>query len=104
MGIFAKKTVCQYCDTIMDSINRNKRFCSAKCRVYFNRAKNSKTISQNTTEVIRSPTPIVKIKEKIEDIENTPTSARIPKPVIKYVQERLELTDPEDYAKWLEIK
>jgi hypothetical protein len=37
MGKFDKKDTCEYCEENMQPVNRNKRFCSDKCRVYFNR-------------------------------------------------------------------
>lgn len=39
-----KKENCEYCGEKMESITAKKRFCSQKCRVYFNREyKCSKT-------------------------------------------------------------
>lgn len=37
MGKFDKKDICGYCSKKMDAKYRSKRFCSDKCRVYFNR-------------------------------------------------------------------
>ena len=34
---FQKRNKCQYCETNLDATYRNKRFCSDKCRVYWNR-------------------------------------------------------------------
>jgi predicted nucleic acid-binding Zn ribbon protein len=39
MGKFDKKEKCEYCEEKMEAVYRNKRFCSPKCRVYFNREK-----------------------------------------------------------------
>lgn len=39
MGKFEKREKCQYCEARMIAINRSKRFCSIKCRVYWNREK-----------------------------------------------------------------
>jgi hypothetical protein len=39
MGKFDKNTKCAYCETDMNPKYRSKRFCSDKCRVYFNREK-----------------------------------------------------------------
>ena len=36
---FEKRNKCQYCESDLDAKYRNKRFCSAKCRVYWNREK-----------------------------------------------------------------
>lgn len=36
---FAKNTHCLYCEEIMEAKYRNKKFCSDKCRIYFNREK-----------------------------------------------------------------
>ena len=49
MGKFDKKETCEYCNEKMESKNRNKRFCSDKCRVYWNR-ENKK----------RKPTAVIK--------------------------------------------
>ena len=39
-----KKENCEYCGEKMESVTAKKRFCSQKCRVYFNReSKCSKT-------------------------------------------------------------
>jgi hypothetical protein len=37
MGKFDKKEICEYCEQKMEAKYRNKRFCSVKCRVYWNR-------------------------------------------------------------------
>jgi len=37
MGKFDKKEACEYCEEKMEATYRNKRFCSARCRVYWNR-------------------------------------------------------------------
>ena len=37
MTKFDKKENCEYCNARMESKYRNKRFCSVKCRVYWNR-------------------------------------------------------------------
>jgi len=42
MGKFDKKNTCEYCEENMQPKNRNKRFCSDKCRVYFNRENKDK--------------------------------------------------------------
>lgn len=43
MGKFDKKEVCEYCNEKMEAKYRSKRFCSPKCRVYWNREiKNKK--------------------------------------------------------------
>lgn len=44
MGKFDKRETCEYCEEKMNSKYRNKRFCSARCRVYWNRE--SKIITQ----------------------------------------------------------
>jgi len=36
---FKKSDKCLYCENQMDAVYRNKRFCSNKCRVYWNREK-----------------------------------------------------------------
>lgn len=47
MGKFDKNSTCEYCEKEMISKNRNKRFCSSKCRVYFKR-ENVKLTAQET--------------------------------------------------------
>ena len=37
MGKFDKNSTCGYCGEEMVSVNRNKKFCSDKCRVYYRR-------------------------------------------------------------------
>lgn len=36
---FAKRDTCEYCGKQMEAKYRNKRFCSDRCRTYFNREK-----------------------------------------------------------------
>jgi predicted nucleic acid-binding Zn ribbon protein len=57
MGKFDKKEVCEYCEEKMNAIYRNKRFCSTKCRVYWNRA--NRNIQVLPTPVIIKEAPIV---------------------------------------------
>ena len=64
MGKFDKKTVCEYCENEMKSTYRNKRFCSDKCRVYFNREKHKPNIENKENKE--------NILALIELIENTP--------------------------------
>lgn len=47
MGKFDKKEKCEYCEDEMQSKNRNKRFCSDRCRVYFNRETKKDTLDKN---------------------------------------------------------
>ena len=49
MGKFDKNTDCFYCKEEMVSRNRNKKFCSDKCRVYFRR-ENVKLIDVETRQ------------------------------------------------------
>ena len=57
MGKFDKKEVCEYCEEKMKAIYRNKRFCSTKCRVYWNRE--NRNIQFLPPSVIIKETPIV---------------------------------------------
>ena len=57
MGKFDKKEVCEYCEEKMKAIYRNKRFCSTKCRVYWNRE--NRNIQVLPTPVIIKETPTV---------------------------------------------
>lgn len=40
---FEKRDRCLYCETPMESKYRNKRFCSDRCRTYWNRENKGKT-------------------------------------------------------------
>lgn len=42
---FEKSSHCQYCNKPMEAEYRNKKFCSDKCRVYFNRENKVKKVS-----------------------------------------------------------
>jgi hypothetical protein len=57
MGKFDKKEICEYCEEKMKAIYRNKRFCSTKCRVYWNRE--NRNIPILPTPVIIKEAPIV---------------------------------------------
>lgn len=58
MDKFEKRVVCEYCESSMESINRNKRFCSDKCRVYWNR-ENPKVVKP-----VNPPEPQNEAKEE----------------------------------------
>lgn len=60
MGKFDKKEICEYCEEAMKTGNRNKRFCSSKCRVYFYR-ENVKVLEQKTCQKeVKNVTNILK--------------------------------------------
>ncbi len=63
MSKFEKRVVCEYCEEKMESTNRNKRFCSDKCRVYWNRENLKNKIEPPPRE---TPKPENKIKEEKE--------------------------------------
>jgi hypothetical protein len=67
MGKFDKKEYCEYCEEKMNAVYRNKRFCSAKCRVYFNR-ENHKLILNKTEkgEVVKKEKIISEVLVKKE--------------------------------------
>jgi predicted nucleic acid-binding Zn ribbon protein len=60
-----KKENCLYCGEKMESLTAKKRFCSEKCRVYFNRSNKtgkttailgvSKPKADNVTKLIKKP-------------------------------------------------
>ena len=53
---FAKKEACEYCGNQMDAKYRNKRFCSDKCRTYFNRENPKvKVINMNSNSEQKKP-------------------------------------------------
>ena len=49
MSKLDKKEMCEYCKEKMEAAYRNKRFCSTKCRVYWNR-ENVKFPTQETRQ------------------------------------------------------
>ena len=55
-----KKENCQYCGIKMESITAKKKFCSDKCRVYFNRQSK---VKDSDSEAELGP--------KLEDIQKT---------------------------------
>ena len=65
MGKFDKKEKCEYCEEKMTAVYRNKRFCSPKCRVYFNR-ENGKLKKQNKNQVVASVVREGKEMTKVE--------------------------------------
>lgn len=53
---FEKRSHCLYCEKEMDAAYRNKRFCSDKCRVYWNR-ENPKVQIKNLNEATNEKKP-----------------------------------------------
>lgn len=51
---FAKRDSCLYCEKQMEAVYRNKKFCSDKCRTYWNR-ENKKDTSKDIAPVITEP-------------------------------------------------
>jgi hypothetical protein len=64
VGKFDKNAACAYCEKEMVSINRNKKFCSDKCRIYFRR-ENVKLIDQKNrqAESDLAQMPVKKVAE-----------------------------------------
>lgn len=62
MGKFDKNSTCEYCEKEMISKNRNKRFCSDKCRVYFKR-ENVQLIEKKTGQNLSQKTTIIATKD-----------------------------------------
>ena len=57
---FKKDTNCKYCGQEMEAKYRSKKFCSNKCRVYFNREFKRGTINlPKVGEVIQNKMPVV---------------------------------------------
>lgn len=54
---FDKNTHCGYCGNEMEAKYRNKRFCSDKCRIYFNR-ENKKIEVKDLDETSKIVKPI----------------------------------------------
>jgi hypothetical protein len=51
MGKFDKKEICEYCEEKMEAKYRNKRFCSVKCRVYWNRENKKPAQTEAIVEI-----------------------------------------------------
>ena len=73
---FAKREYCLYCEKPMEAKNRNKKFCSAKCRVYFGR-ENGRDIPEivapsKTLTILIKKTEVKKAEKKQaeNDVEN----------------------------------
>lgn len=61
-NIFKKKDNCSYCGNKMEAKNRNKKYCSNKCRVYANRLKTECDV------VVTNPTPKSFDGERIQNM------------------------------------
>lgn len=70
VGKFDKNTVCAYCENDMISINKNKRFCSDKCRIY-SRRENVKLINKKNKKEEEDNLLQKKIKNVTELPKNT---------------------------------
>ena len=57
---FDKNTKCQYCGDEMTAKYRSKKFCSSKCRVYYNRE--NVTVTDKKESI---PDSKIQLKEKI---------------------------------------
>lgn len=66
MDKFDKKEACEYCGKKMEAKQRNKKFCSDKCRVYWNRENKPR---KNTTEVVTPEKSAPKEKNKLSQFE-----------------------------------
>ncbi len=67
MGKFDKKEYCEYCEEKMEAIYRNKRFCSAKCRVYYNRENAKVVLNKNEKkEIVKKEKAISEVPIKKE--------------------------------------
>lgn len=63
MGKFDKNTACFYCKEEMVSRNRNKKFCSDKCRVYFRRENVKLDVQEAKPQINTKNVTDVPIKE-----------------------------------------
>lgn len=87
---FAKREHCLYCEKKMEAKNRNKKFCSDKCRVYFGREK-SKDILNDISSVIIKAKPSIILVEKIE-VKKT-EKVEVKNDVKKYNEKTLSRAD-----------
>ena len=71
MNKFDKHTHCEYCEEEMVSKNRNKRFCSDKCRTYYNREnkKPTKKPQEIKENKIKTPLNTYNKKPEINDLK-----------------------------------
>lgn len=74
---FKKRTTCEYCGKPMEAKNRNKRFCTDKCRTYFRRDSKliftkpqvkavADTFVKKTAEMVK-PVQLLTEIEKLEE-------------------------------------
>lgn len=62
-----KKENCLYCGEKMESLTAKKSFCSARCRVYFNRANKTGEIAPNLGVSKPKPDNVIKLhKNSVE--------------------------------------
>lgn len=54
---FEKRTTCEYCEQPMEATNRNKRFCSDKCRVYWGRENQKEVVEPEKEDTPEPPKP-----------------------------------------------
>ena len=66
IGKFDKKENCQYCEEKMVAKYRNKRFCSQKCRVYWNRE--NKKISLVTPTITTPKIENKSLRDKLNSL------------------------------------
>lgn len=59
---FKKNTNCAYCETEMEALYRSKRFCSDKCRVYYNRDEKKRALQCEVADTIIENKPEVKVE------------------------------------------
>ena len=68
MGIFDKRERCEYCKEGMVSKYRNKRFCSAKCRVYWNRENKKGTQNKTSSMPLPPPESKISLRERLNSL------------------------------------
>ena len=67
MGKFDKREICMYCEQKMEAKYRNKKFCSNKCRVYWNRENiKEQTIPTDTNTSIGSSYQSIRLSQKLK--------------------------------------
>ena len=67
-----KVDCCIYCGEKMESITAKKRYCSAKCRLYFNREKKRGIIDAEVPQISHKIEKPVITTQKIEKVVESP--------------------------------
>jgi len=74
-----KKTEnCLYCGEKMESITAKKKYCSAKCKLYFNRERNKLLSINKIASNLANKTKLIETPIKKEKSVESPKNDKIP--------------------------